>query len=318
MKLLFVIHGIYNKAIETAYKKKQMIRSRLGCTVDSCIYAEEGDLGQLALGALGGKIYTLPVKTCAADIIARSLYQLVKEMQYTAVVVADGFQAGELALQLAQLLEVQCMTAVTELAAVHGGIFCSKMAYNNMICADYRLPSEFVVSERLNVGNITDEQPEPLEITRLTPCGSPEYILDDTIIKERKEQTVSPILIAAGMGIQSKEEIIKIREYAEGCRFSFGVSRPVAMRGWADISEIIGVSGEIYAPRVTVAVGISGAAAFMAGIEQSHYILSVNSNPDAPIVHLSDAVIIGEYQNILPELMDYLKQWRQMSKEKDC
>ena len=82
------------------------------------------------------------------------------------------------------------------------------------------------------------------------------------------------------------------------------------MRGWADISEIIGVSGEIYAPELTVAIGISGAAAFMAGIEQSRYILAVNSNPDAVIAELSDAMIVDEYQNVLPELFEYLKQWK--------
>ena len=112
------------------------------------------------------------------------------------------------------------------------------------------------------------------------------------------------------MGIQTKEEIVKIREYAKCCGFSFGVSRPVAMRGWADISEIIGVSGESYAPELTVAIGISGAAAFIAGIEQSRYILAVNSNPDAVIAELSDAMIVDEYQNVLTELFEYLKQWK--------
>ena len=148
-----------------------------------------------------------------------------------------------------------------------------------------------------------------MEVIGLEACGNPDYLLRNMTVEERKEQTVSPILIAAGMGIQRKEEIIMIREYARRCGFSFGVSRPVAMRGWADISEIIGVSGEIYAPEITIAVGISGAAAFMAGIEQSRYILSINTNPDAMIARLSDAMIVDEYQNVLHELFEYLKQW---------
>ena len=48
----------------------------------------------------------------------------------------------------------------------------------------------------------------------------------------------------------------------------------------------------------------------MAGIEQSRYILAVNSNPDAVIAELSDAMIVDEYQNVLPELFEYLKQWK--------
>lgn len=318
MKLLFVIHGTHNKVIKTAYKKKQMIRAQMGCVVDSCIYAEKKELEHLALESLGGKVYILPAMASAAETITRPLHKIVMEGQYTAVVVADGCQAGELAVRLAQLLQVQCITAVTGLSADKESILCKKMAYNNMLCADYRLPFEFVISERLAVGNIAGNQPEQLEIIKLEPCGRPEYILNDLTIEERKEQAESPILIAAGMGIQSKEEIIKIREYAGRCGFSFGVSRPVAMRGWADISEIIGVSGGIYSPSVAIAIGISGAAAFMAGIEQSHYILSINPNPDAAIAGLSDAIIVDEYQNVLPGLMEYLEQWRQIRKEKDC
>lgn len=310
MKILFVIHGMNHKVLETAHKKKQMLSEKMGCIVDSCIYAEEKELGHLNLELLGGKIYTLPTVVSAAEMIAQSLYGLIKEMEYTAVVVAEGCQAGELAVALAELLEVQCATAVTEIWADAENAFCRKMIYNNMVCADYRLPLTFVISERFAAGNLSGRQPGPSEVIKLKPCGRPDYLLDGRILEERKEQTVSPILIAAGMGIQTKDEIIKIREYAGHCGFSFGVSRPVAMRGWADISEIIGVSGEIYAPVLTVAIGISGAAAFMAGIEQSRYILAVNPNPDAMIANLSDAMIVHGYQEVLPELFEYLKQWK--------
>ena len=90
------------------------------------------------------------------------------------------------------------------------------------------------------------------------------------------------------------------------------------MRGWAEIGEIIGVSGEIYAPKVTVAIGISGAAAFMAGIEQSGFILSINSNQDAAIIKQSDAVIIGDYKEVLKSVCVCLAEWNQNEKRKDC
>ena len=318
MKIIFVIHGINNKVIETACKKKQIISEQMRCDVDSCVYAEKKELENLQLESLGGRIYTLPVMTFATETVAQSLCRFVREKKYTAVIVADGCQSGDLAARLADLLEVQCVTAVTEISVDHESVSCKKMVYNNIACASYRLPLEFVISERFLVRNISGEYIEPLEIVKLEPCDYPDYILSDMTIEERKEQVVSPILIVAGMGIQSKEEIVKLREYARRYGFSFGVSRPVAMRGWADISEIIGVSGEIYSPKLTVAIGISGAAAFMAGIEQSNYILSVNSNPDAMIAKLSDAIIVDEYQNVLSDLLEYLKQWRQIIKEKDC
>ncbi len=310
MRILFVVHGINQKGIKMAQKKKQMLSEQMNCVIDSCIYAEKKEMEGLRLESLGGQVYTLPVTISATDMIARYLFKFIKKMQYTAVVVADGGQAGELAVQLAQLLEVQCVTAVTELSLNKERVFLKKMVYNNMVCADYHLPEEFVISEKFAVGNVVNKQVEVSEIIELEPCNVPDYILDNIILEERTQQMVSPILIAVGMGIQSKEEVSKIREYASDCGFSFGVSRPVAMRGWGDIREIIGVSGEIYAPQLTIAIGISGAAAFMIGIEQSNYILSINSNPDAMITKLSDSIIVDEYQHVLPKLFEYLKQWR--------
>ena len=204
----------------------------------------------------------------------------------------------------------QCVTAITELSVDNGGVSGKKMVYNNMVCANYSLPLKFVISEKFVIGSITGKKFESSEIITLEPCGWPDYILSNVTLEDRKEQTVSPILIATGMGIRTKEEIMQIREYARFCGFSFGVTRPVAMRGWADIGEIIGVSGEIYAPYLTITIGISGAAAFMAGIEKSNYILSINTNPDAMISKQSDAIIIDEYQKVLPELFKYLKQWK--------
>lgn len=308
MKLLFVIHGTDNKIIETAYKKKQKICRQMDCIADCCVYGEKEELENLSLELLGGKVYTLPVKTCATEAISKSLYKLIRKAQYTAVVAADGDRAGELAALLAKSMNVKCITAVTELTREKGGVRCEKMIYNNLLCASFGLPPEFVISERLAVLSPGNEQPEPLDHIVLEPCLNPHYILEDTLFEERRLQVISPVLIAAGMGIRRREDIMKIREYAKHHGFSFGVSRPVAMRGWADISEIIGVSGRIYAPKVTIAIGVSGAAAFMAGIEQSDYILAVNSNPSAMIAKQSDAIIADEYQNVLQPLFENLEK----------
>lgn len=321
MKILFVIHGVDNQVIAAAYKKKNKISECLGCMVDSCIYAEKKELNQLSLELLGGKIYTLEAENCFIDVIAYSLHDLVEKEGYRAVVVADGCMSGDLAVKLAKLLKVKCVTSVTELVYKKESVLCEKMVYNNLLSAKIEIPLEFVISERFAVENIANCYPDLLECVELNPCKRPEYLIDSVVVEERPLQMVAPVLIAVGMGVKSKEDLIKLREYAKNQGFSFGVSRPVAMRGWADINEIIGVSGKIYAPKITIAIGISGAAAFMIGIKQSSYILAINSNPDAVISKQSDAIIVDDYQNIVWALLEYLKDWTRGTKEtreKDC
>lgn len=310
MKVLFIIHGIDDKAIETAHRKKQFISKQLECEIDSCVWGERKEIENLHLELLGGKVYLLPTITYAIDPVVQLVDNLIKGEKYTSVIVADGCRSGDLAIRLANLLGTQCVTGAIEISMNNENVFCKKMVYNSIASATYCLPKKYVISEKFSLKNVSEYQEETLEKIELETCNRPSYVLEDVVIEKRRKQIVSPILIAAGMGIQSKEEITALRKYARECGFSFGVSRPVAMRGWADISEIIGVSGETYTPKIAVVIGISGAAAFMAGIEQSEYILAVNSNPDAKIVSLSDAVIVNEYQNVLSDLLEYMKRWK--------
>ena len=84
----------------------------------------------------------------------------------------------------------------------------------------------------------------------------------------------------------------------------FGVSRPVSMSGWAGMDEIIGVSGNIHAPKVTIAIGVSGTAAFYAGIEQSDKIVAVNTNDKAALIKMADISIIEDYSKIFKGILE--------------
>lgn len=307
MKILFVIYGIDNKVMEEACCKKNDIRRQTACRVDACVYAKREEIEKLDLEILGGKIYVLEAEACISEAIAKSISGLCQKEGYTSVVVGDGGEACELASELAETLEADCVTMVTEFIKENDFFFCKKMVYNNLAQAKYKLEVPFVVSERFASG-AKDSSIEPLDRVELELCKTPDYILNQEIDTLRQAQVISPILIAVGMGIQTKEEIEQIRKYAKDKGFSFGVSRPVAMRGWADINEIIGVSGRIYAPDITIAIGISGAAAFMAGVEKSKYILAINTNETANIAKHSDAMIVDDYQNILSSLLNILPQ----------
>ena len=318
MKALLIMYGKNDQIIKKARTKRRFLHERLGCQIDLCIYGINKEIEEISFEALGGKIYTLSLEHVLVESIAQSLFEMVRNANYTSIVVADGNLSGQIAVAMADLLKIQCVTSVVDLRKQGENVQCVKMIYNNLICAKYNLLETFIISEKVKSPNKIEDKIEPLEQIVLKGSDQREWILEDCVIEKRKEQIVSPVLIAVGMGVDKKEEVSFIREFAKSNGFSFGVSRPVAMRGWAEIGEIIGVSGEIYAPKVTVAIGISGAAAFMAGIEQSGFILSINSNQDAAIIKQSDAVIIGDYKEVLKSVCVCLAEWNQNEKRKDC
>lgn len=110
------------------------------------------------------------------------------------------------------------------------------------------------------------------------------------------------VVIAAGRGAKKKENVELIREAAASLGAEFGVSRPAAMNAWAPMQRLIGVSGAMLAPEICIAAGISGAAAFYAGIEKSKFIAAINTDEKAPIVKKADVVIIDDFVPVLEEL----------------
>lgn len=108
------------------------------------------------------------------------------------------------------------------------------------------------------------------------------------------------IIIACGLGIGSKDACEKARYLASVLGVGFGLTRPAALNGWGSSAEILGQSGVVAHPKICFALGISGACAFMSGVEAAEKIIAVNTDCDALIFKHAD---IGIYSDA-PKLVD--------------
>lgn len=116
----------------------------------------------------------------------------------------------------------------------------------------------------------------------------------------------APYILAVGQGIGSAINLRKIRHITARIGAETGVSRPVAMYAWCDMSRMLGMSGVIAAPKVCIVAGASGAAALMAGLSRSEFIVAVNTDPQAAIFAQADVGIVGDLQDVLEELSRHL------------
>jgi electron transfer flavoprotein alpha subunit len=94
---------------------------------------------------------------------------------------------------------------------------------------------------------------------------------------------------------------------SQGVNAEWTSSRPVVDEGVAEYARQVGQTGKTIRPKVYIAVGISGAIQHIAGMKESEKIIAIDHNPKAQIFHNADFGIIGEYQDILPELIDRVK-----------
>lgn len=118
----------------------------------------------------------------------------------------------------------------------------------------------------------------------------------------------SEIIIAVGRGIKSQENIAIAEELAEVLGADIAASRPICDAEWLPIDRQIGSSGQTVAPKVYIALGISGAIQHIVGMKNSSTIVAINKDAEAPIFDIADYGIVGDLFEAVPVLVEEIKK----------
>src|SRR5690554_55260 len=132
-------------------------------------------------------------------------------------------------------------------------------------------------------------------------------IIDRHIEKSKVNIKNSPIIISGGYGVGSKENFDLLFQLADVLGAEVGASRAAVDAGYVDHERQVGQTGVTVRPKVYIACGISGQIQHIAGMQDSSIIISINNDPDAPINAISDYVITGEVERVIPKMIKYYK-----------
>ena len=132
-------------------------------------------------------------------------------------------------------------------------------------------------------------------------------VLDRHVEEAKHNLKGSPIVVAGGYGVGSKEGFDLLFKLAKELHGEVGASRAAVDAGWVDHDRQIGQTGVTVHPKVYIACGISGQIQHIAGMQDSGIIISINTNPDAPINKIADYVIVGSVEEVVPKLIKYYK-----------
>ncbi len=124
------------------------------------------------------------------------------------------------------------------------------------------------------------------------------------------------ILISAGRGVGSKENIAPLYDLSEVVGGLVSGSRAVIDSGWLDKDRQVGQTGKTVRPEVYFACGISGAIQHIAGMEESELIIAINKNPEAPIFEVADLGIVGDVAKVVPLVTELVKKVKAEQNEK--
>jgi electron transfer flavoprotein alpha subunit len=115
-------------------------------------------------------------------------------------------------------------------------------------------------------------------------------------------------IVAVGRGIKSQEHLPLVQKLAAAMGAEVAASRPICDNGWLPMERQVGSSGQTVAPRLYMALGISGAIQHLVGMKGSRTIVAINKDRDAPIFEVADYGIVGDLFEIVPALITELEK----------
>jgi electron transfer flavoprotein alpha subunit len=115
-------------------------------------------------------------------------------------------------------------------------------------------------------------------------------------------------IVAVGRGIKSQENVAVAEQLAQAFGAELAASRPICDNGWLPMERQIGSSGQTVAPKLYVAVGISGAIQHLVGMKGARTIVAINKDAEAPIFEIADYGIVGDLFEVAPALIAELKK----------
>src|SRR5215467_13860878 len=133
------------------------------------------------------------------------------------------------------------------------------------------------------------------------------------VFKEAKQAvdlTQAEIIVSVGRGIKEQKNIEIAKQLAEAIGGELAASRPICDNGWLPMDRQIGSSGQTVAPKLYLALGISGAIQHIVGMKGSRSIIAVNKDSEAPIFEIADFAVVGNLFDIVPPLIEEVKKAR--------
>jgi electron transfer flavoprotein alpha subunit len=131
------------------------------------------------------------------------------------------------------------------------------------------------------------------------------------VFKEAKQAvdlTQAEIIVSVGRGIKEQKNIELAKQLADALGGELAASRPICDSGWLPMDRQIGSSGQTVAPKLYLALGISGAIQHIVGMKGARTIIAVNKDSEAPIFEIADYAVVGNLFDIVPPLIEEVKK----------
>jgi electron transfer flavoprotein alpha subunit len=247
-------------------------------------------------------------EVCAAQLaenIAPLIHQLANE--YSHLLSAATTTGKNLMPRVAALLDVAQISDVIGIES--DDVFIRPIYAGNVIATVQSIDTKKVITVRSTAfaTAASTDTTVPIEtVTAPVVTGLSSFVSEELTKSERPELAAADVVISGGRGLGNKENFKLIEDLADSLGAAIGASRAAVDAGFVPNDYQVGQTGKIVAPKLYIAVGISGAIQHLAGMKDSQVIVAINKDAEAPIFQATDYGIVGDLFKIVPELIEAL------------
>ena len=252
-----------------------------------------------------------------ADGHVLALVALIAQEQPALVFFPHTYQTRDVAPALAARLGRALIADVTALKQQDGAAVYSRPVFQGKLTADVAAsgPAPHIITFQIGAfrADAVRKGAAPaairrsaIEIDAARIRQKPEAPFKEA--KQAVDLSQAERIVAIGRGIKGQEHLALAQQLAQAMGAEIAASRPICDAGWLPMDRQIGSSGQTVAPKLYVALGISGAIQHLVGMKGSRTIVAINKDAEAPIFEIADYGIVGDLFEIVPAMISELQK----------
>jgi electron transfer flavoprotein alpha subunit len=250
------------------------------------------------------------------DGFTMALEDAIAQLSPAHVLLPHTYQTRDFAPKLAARLDRALVTDVTGVKSAGSDVAFVRPMFQGKLTADVvpQGPAPHFITFQIGAYRVD----QVAKASGAVPVRALSVTIDASAIRQKPEAPFQQAkqavdlsqaerIVSVGRGIKEQANIVIAQQLAEALGAEIAASRPICDAGWLPMERQVGSSGQTVAPKLYLALGISGAIQHLVGMKGANTIVAINKDPDAPIFEIADYGIVGDLFEIVPAMIAALK-----------